>query len=170
MGSALRWSRDAFLDSVGVDVALLFCWLVFCYSFFTGGVERDGWMQHTLLVIGAAIDRAAKATAAKNVDFMLIDLSDEAEKKRFDASICFQARRNCRAYWKCFFHKREKNQHPPHSSYAKTTSCLQRGHERRFLASFRWHVRVLPLCSFSSRHAHQSSNIGGHCHGSTKVR
>lgn len=47
-------------------------------------------MQHTLLVIGAAIDRAAKATAAKNVDFMLMDLSDEVEKKRFDASICFQ--------------------------------------------------------------------------------
>lgn len=90
MGSTLRWSRDAFLDSVGVDVALLFCWLVFCYSFFfTGGVERDGWMQHTLLVIGAAIERAAKATAAKNVDFMLMDLSDEAERKRFDAFVCF---------------------------------------------------------------------------------
>lgn len=90
MGSTLRWSRDAFLDSVGVDVALLFCWLVFCCSFFAGGGERDGWMQHTLLVIGAAIDRAAKAIAAKNVDFMLIDLSDEAEKKRFDAFVCFQ--------------------------------------------------------------------------------
>lgn len=38
-------------------------------------------MEHTLLVIGAAIDRAAKATAAKNVDFMLIDLSDEVEKR-----------------------------------------------------------------------------------------
>lgn len=38
-------------------------------------------MEHTLLVIGAAIERAAKATAAKNVDFMLIDLSDEAEEK-----------------------------------------------------------------------------------------
>lgn len=37
-------------------------------------------MQHTLLVIGAAIDRAAKATAAKNVDFMLMDLSDEAAR------------------------------------------------------------------------------------------
>lgn len=47
-------------------------------------------MQHTLLVIGAAIERAAKAIAAKNSDFMLIELSDEAEKKRFDASICFQ--------------------------------------------------------------------------------
>lgn len=105
MGSTLRWSRDAFLDSVGVDVALLFFWLVFCYSFFTSGVERDGWMQHTLLVIGAAIERAAKATAAKNVDFMLMDLSDEVEKKRFDAFVCFQARRNCRAYWKCFFTK-----------------------------------------------------------------
>lgn len=80
MGSALRWSRDAFLDSVGVDVALLFCWLVFCCSFFTGGVERDGWMEHTLLVIGAAIERAAKASAAKNVDFMLMDLSDEAAR------------------------------------------------------------------------------------------
>lgn len=69
----------------------------------------DRWMEHTLLVIGAAIDRAAKATAAKNVDFMLMDLSDEVEKKRFDALICFQARRNCRAYWKCFFHKKQKN-------------------------------------------------------------
>lgn len=38
-------------------------------------------MEHTLLVIGAAIDRAAKATAAKNVDFMLMDLSDEVEKR-----------------------------------------------------------------------------------------
>lgn len=47
-------------------------------------------MEHTLLVIGAAIERAAKATAAKNVDFMLIDLSDEVEKKSFDASLCFQ--------------------------------------------------------------------------------
>lgn len=65
-------------------------------------------MQHTLLVIGAAIERAAKATAAKNVDFMLIDLSDEAEKKRFDAFVCFQARRNCRAYRKCFFTKKKK--------------------------------------------------------------
>lgn len=83
MGSALRWSRDAFLNSVGVDVALLFGWLVFCCSsfFFTGGVERDGWMEHTRLVIGAAIERAAKATAAKNVDFMLMNLSDEAEKE-----------------------------------------------------------------------------------------
>lgn len=38
-------------------------------------------MQHTLLVIGAAIERAAKATAAKNVDFMLMDLSDEVEER-----------------------------------------------------------------------------------------
>lgn len=37
-------------------------------------------MQHTRLVIGAAIERAAKATAAKNVDFMLMDLSDEAAR------------------------------------------------------------------------------------------
>lgn len=116
MGSTLRWSRDAFLDSVGVDVALLFCWLVFLLFFFCGW-NREGWMQHTLLVIGAAIDRAAKATAAKNVDFMLMDLSDEAEKKRFDAFICFQARRTCRAYCKMLFHKRKKNQHPPHSSF-----------------------------------------------------
>lgn len=114
-------------------------------------------MQHTLLVIGAAIDRAAKATAVKNVDFMLIDLSDEAEKGVLMLLYVFKR-------------DEKKKQHPPHSSYAKTTSCLQRGHERRFLASFRWHVHVLPLCSFSSRHAHQSSNIGGHCHGSTKVR
>lgn len=79
MGSALRWSRDAFLDSVGVDVALLFCWLVFLLFFFYEW-SRDGWMQHTLLVIGAAIDRAAKATAVKNVDFMLMDLGDEAAR------------------------------------------------------------------------------------------
>lgn len=37
-------------------------------------------MRHTRLVIGAAIDRAAKATAAKNVDFMLMGLSDEAAR------------------------------------------------------------------------------------------
>lgn len=80
MGSALRWSRDAFLDSVGVDVALLFCWLVFLLFFLFYGWSREGGMEHTLLVIGAAIDRAAKATAAKNVDFMLMDLSDEAAR------------------------------------------------------------------------------------------
>lgn len=101
-------------------------------------------MEHTLLVIGAAVERAAKATAAKNVDFMLMDLSDEAEKKRFDASICFQARRNCRAYWKDFFTRNKKTAPSPF-----LLCCLQRGHERRFLASFRWHVRVLPLYSLA---------------------
>lgn len=116
-------------------------------------------MQHTRLVIGAAIERAAKATAAKNVDFMLMDLSDEAEKKRFDAFVCFQNLKSSSVdrqrrkreetverIGNAFFTRKTKNQHPPHSSYAKTTSCLQRGHERRFLASFRWHVHVLPLC------------------------
>lgn len=65
-------------------------------------------MQHTLLVIGAAIDRAAKATAAKNVDFMLIDLSDEAEKRGLMLLFVFKQEETCRAYWKCFFHKRKK--------------------------------------------------------------
>lgn len=30
----------------------------------------------------------------------------------------------------------ETKQRPPHSSYAKTTSCLQRGHERRISCLF----------------------------------
>lgn len=102
-------------------------------------------MQHTLLVIGAAIERAAKATAAKNVDFMLIDLSDEVEKKRFDASICFQARRNCRAYWKDF--SQEKKKPAPSPFLLCKNYRLLAARSRR--ASFRWHVRVLPLCSLA---------------------
>lgn len=121
-------------------------------------------MQHTLLVIGAAIERAAKATAAKNVDFMLMDLSDEAEKRGLMLLYVFKQEETVERIGNAFSQRKK----PASSPFL--LCCLQRGHERRFLASFRWHVRVLPLCSFSSRHAHHSSNIGGHCHGSTKVR
>lgn len=170
MGSALRWSRDAFLDSVGVDVALLFCWLVFFVILSSYGWSREGGLEHTLLVIGAAIDRAAKATAAKNVDFMLMDLSDEAEKRGLMLLYVFKQEETCRAYWKCFFHKEKKNSTLPIPLMQKPPPACSEVTNAEFLASFRWHVRVLPLCSFSSRHAHHSSNIGGHCHGSTKVR
>lgn len=134
MGSALRWSRDAFLDSVGVDVALLFCWLVFCYSFFAGGGERDGWMEHTLLVIGAAIDRAAKATAAKNVDFMLMDLSDEAARLLVFYMFSMssprvlmdreESKKKLSSVLEMLFSQGTKKQHPPHSSYAKNYLLL----------------------------------------------
>lgn len=162
MGSTLRWSRDAFLDSVGVDVALLVFWLVFLLFFLFYGWSREGWMQHTRLVIGAAIDRAAKATAAKNVDFMLMDLSDEAEKRGLmllrvfknlkSSSVDGQRRKReetVEVLEIAFSQEKKKPAPSPFLFYAKTTSCLQRGHERRFLASFRWHVRVLPLCSLA---------------------
>lgn len=115
-------------------------------------------MQHTLLVIGAAIDRAAKATAAKNVDFMLIDMRDEAARLLVFYMFSMsspqvlmdreESKKKLSSVLEMLF-SQETKQRPPHSSYAKTTSCLQRGHERRFLASFRWHVRVLPLCSLA---------------------
>lgn len=140
-------------------------------------------MQHTLLVIGAAIDRAAKATAAKNVDFMLIDLSDEAEKKRLmllyvfknlkSSSVDGQRRKQEETVERivnAFSQEKKKTSTLPIPLMQKLPPACSEVTNAEFLASFRWHVRVLPLCSFSSRHAHHSSNIGGHCHGSTKVR
>lgn len=87
-------------------------------------------MQHTLLVIGAAIERAAKATAAKNVDFMLIDLSDEVEKRGLMLLYVFkisspqvlmdreESKKKLSSVLEMLFSQRErKNQHPPHSSF-----------------------------------------------------
>lgn len=104
-------------------------------------------MEHTLLVIGAAIDRAAKAIAAKNVDFMLMDLSDEAARLLVFYMFSMSSpqvlidreeskKKLSSVLGMLFSQEKEKNQHPPHSSYAKTTSCLQRGHERRISCLF----------------------------------
>lgn len=127
-------------------------------------------MQHTLLVIGAAIDRAAKATAAKNVDFMLIDLSDEVEKRGLMLLYVFKQEETVERIGNASFTRNKKNSTLPIPLMQKLPPACSEVTNAEFLASFRWHVRVLPLCSFSSRHAHHSSNIGGHCHGSTKVR
>lgn len=119
-------------------------------------------MRHTLLVIGAAIERAAKAIAAKNVDFMLMDLSDEAGNRGLMLRYVFkisspqvlmdreESKKKLSSVLERLFHKKQKkNSTLPIPLMQKTTSCLQRGHERRCLASFRWHVRVLPLCSLA---------------------
>lgn len=107
-------------------------------------------MQHTLLVIGAAIERAAKATAAKNVDFMLMDLSDEAEKRGLMLLYVFKQEETVERIGNAFFTREKKNQHPPHSSFMqKPPPACSEVTNADFLASFRWHVRVLPLCSLA---------------------